>query len=251
MKIPGYLRHRLEQSAFSLLEIMVAVGLLAVIIVGLLAMFYQTERAFRSGITQVDVLEAGRAAVELVARELREMKAADIPGVTNYFADIPVEGIVQPMPNGFFRTNRLQDFFFLTRTNLDGWKGISYGFHRDEWMNGVATLQRMEVPTNIASAAQLSSFLFVNSVERLPLSYHRVADGVVHLEIRAYDRFGNLVPDAAETNVPAVIELELGILEPKTWERAKALGPNARSYLEQRAGKVHIFRERIPIRTAL
>jgi len=238
-----------RSSAFSLLEIMVAVGLLAVIIVGLLAMFYQTERAFRAGITQVDVLEAGRAAVQQMARELREMKPSDLTNVVNYYADIPIDGILQPMPNRFLRTNRLQDFFFLTRPNLDGWKGISYGFDTND---GVATLQRMEVPESITRADQLSLFLSNNPVNVRPINtnFHRFADGVVHLEVRAYDRLGNLVLESAGTNVPALIELELGILEPKIAERARALGAGARNFLEYRAGRVHLFRERIPIRTA-
>ena len=62
---------------------MVAVSLLAVIIVGLLAMFYQTQRAFRSGIAQVDVLEGGRATLDLISRELQEMTAASDPTITN------------------------------------------------------------------------------------------------------------------------------------------------------------------------
>src|SRR6266581_6128658 len=68
---------------FSLIEVMVAVSLLAVIIVGLLAMFYQTQRAFRSGIAQVDVLEGGRATLDLISRELQEMTAASDPTITN------------------------------------------------------------------------------------------------------------------------------------------------------------------------
>jgi hypothetical protein len=41
---------------FSLIEIMVTVGLLTFIILGLLLMFNQTQRAFRTGMTQTDVL---------------------------------------------------------------------------------------------------------------------------------------------------------------------------------------------------
>src|SRR5436309_8858412 len=51
------IRTRHDVAGFSLLEMMVAVTLLAIIIVGLLSMFYQTQRAFRQGSTQSDVLE--------------------------------------------------------------------------------------------------------------------------------------------------------------------------------------------------
>src|SRR3954462_6530810 len=70
--------------AFSLVEVMVAVGLLAFIIVGLLAMFYQTQRAFRSSATQTDVLEAGRATMQLIRQDLQDMHVAGHPLVTNF-----------------------------------------------------------------------------------------------------------------------------------------------------------------------
>src|SRR5947207_12610645 len=52
---------------FSLIEIMVTVSLLTFIILGLLLMFNQTQRAFRTGMTQTDVLEAGRATMDMLS----------------------------------------------------------------------------------------------------------------------------------------------------------------------------------------
>src|SRR6185295_14642440 len=78
----------LRQAAFSLIEIMVVMGLLVVIILGLLLMFNQTQRAFRAGMTQVDVLENGRTATEMIARELSQIA-----------------------PNGLQRTNNSPNFF--------------------------------------------------------------------------------------------------------------------------------------------
>src|SRR5438552_855059 len=60
-------------SAFSLIEILITVGLLSFIILGLLLMFNQVQRAFRSSTTQADILEAGRAVADMLARELEEM----------------------------------------------------------------------------------------------------------------------------------------------------------------------------------
>src|SRR2546427_12839187 len=59
-----------RHSAFSLIEIMVTVALLSFIVLGLLAMFTQTQRAFTSGMTQTDVMQSGRAVVETIARDL-------------------------------------------------------------------------------------------------------------------------------------------------------------------------------------
>jgi hypothetical protein len=49
--------------------------------------------------------------------------------------------------------------------------------------------------------------------------------------------------------VPAAVEIELGFLESRTLERAKSI-PNIttrREFLERQAGRVHLFRQRIPI----
>src|SRR5712692_6887630 len=77
---------RPRPNSFSLLEILVAVGILSLIIVGLLAMFYQTQRAFRSGSMQVDVLESGRAINQLLARELQELSAPGLLFAVNLSA---------------------------------------------------------------------------------------------------------------------------------------------------------------------
>ena len=61
------------QRGFSLVEILMTVALLSVIILGLVAMFDQTRRAFTSSMTQVDVLEGGRAATALIASDLEQL----------------------------------------------------------------------------------------------------------------------------------------------------------------------------------
>src|SRR5712692_6476570 len=87
MKIHSHRSARRPRSnSFSLLEILVAVGILAIIIVGLLAMFYQTQRAFRSGSMQVDMLESGRAINQLLSRELQELAVPDRPSTINLAA---------------------------------------------------------------------------------------------------------------------------------------------------------------------
>src|SRR4029077_21063962 len=69
--------------AFSLIEIMVTIALLSFIVLGLLAMFNQTQKAFRSSMTQVDVLESGRAVTDMIARDVEQM----VPGQLAYFTD--------------------------------------------------------------------------------------------------------------------------------------------------------------------
>jgi type II secretory pathway component PulJ len=54
--------------------------------------------------------------------------------------------------------------------------------------------------------------------------------------------------------MPAFIEMELGILEPNTLEQFYTMvedqNPNATNFLARQISKVHLFRQRIPIRTA-
>lgn len=95
-------------AAFSLVEIMVAVGLLGVIIVGLMAMFNQTQRAFRSGAHHNDVMEGGRSASDLIKRDLIEL--APKGSGTNLAA----------ITNG---TNVL---FIRSRANSDEWRETGY-----------------------------------------------------------------------------------------------------------------------------
>jgi hypothetical protein len=52
--------------------------------------------------------------------------------------------------------------------------------------------------------------------------------------------------------VPAYVDLELGILETKVLERFRSMenSPNvAREYLQKQAGRVHLFRRRVPVRS--
>ena len=70
---------RRAPAAFTLIEILVAVGLLSVIVLGLLAAFNQTQRAFRSSLTQTDLLEAGRAVADMMVRDVEQMTPSQLP----------------------------------------------------------------------------------------------------------------------------------------------------------------------------
>ena len=105
----------------------------------------------------------------------------------------------------------------------------------------------------------------------------RVADGIVHFIVRAYDANGVLLlpqlnpppgtnmlvtlgalPDAPNYTfrsnaVPASIEIEFAILEPQALERFRSLAINtsaARNYLASQSGRVHLFRTRVTLPTA-
>ena len=202
--------------AFSLIEIMVTIALLSFIVLGLLAMFNQTQRAFRSSMTQVDVLEAGRAVTDMIARDMEQMVASDLPDspsnslrALNFFAELSpqfpqfAEPILQGLPGTVgtqpnrpqeCRTNAFYDVFFLAKQNLD-YMGIGYQV-RPENQNGiVGTLYRFSTNRTKTSAASLSAeFRQAEGINwngnTTPTNLSRIADGVVHFQVRAYDTNG-------------------------------------------------------------
>lgn len=261
--------------AFSLLEILVAVALLALIVVGLLSMFYQTQRAFRAGVNQSDVMEAGRTAMDFLARELQELAASGESNVVNTAAFIQpfsfMNPSVQPVPNAQDRTNRLYDFTYLRRAN-DNWIASAY---RVNSSNGVGTLYRWVQATNLNGVSNLSYYAVNLTYTKPPLAapysdprFQRVIDGVIHFQLHAFDTNGFLIDyntadgsvftDVVRGNfvfgwdaLPAYIDIELGILENVALKRFEARGAiQGPTYLQGQAGKVHLFRQRVPIRSA-
>jgi type II secretory pathway pseudopilin PulG len=208
--------------AFSLIEIMVTIALLSFIVLGLLAMFNQTQKAFRSSMTQVDVLEAGRAVTDMIARDMEQMVASHLANfgnnnpqyfATNFFAELtPVmtQGVLQGLPGTGpiggpqdCRTNVFQDVFVLAKQNLD-YVGIGYHVHPDP-CSIVGTLYRFSTnrpksslvaaitPVGFTACGLSGEFRLATIVPQGstgPTNMSRIADGVVHFQIRAYDTNG-------------------------------------------------------------
>ena len=51
---------------------LVVMALLSLIVLALMAVFNSTQTAFRASVTQTDILEAGRAAMDLIAAIWRQ-----------------------------------------------------------------------------------------------------------------------------------------------------------------------------------
>jgi hypothetical protein len=213
--------------AFSLIEILVAVTLLTVITVGLLAMFYQTQKAFRLGTSQVDVLENGRATMQLICRDLQQMHTSNTDTITNFLArPSTTPRVVMALPGGGpDRENMFQDISFLTREG-NKWSAISYRVHHDG--QGAGTLYRAVLSLDVGSILIGSALMprhqrdgvanIFNRVSQTfsgtesvtnvpppagalsvpplpplpPLVFDRVADGVVHFRVFAYTETGVL-----------------------------------------------------------
>ncbi|HEY0549955.1 MAG TPA: hypothetical protein VGF13_10160 [Verrucomicrobiae bacterium] len=255
-------------TALTLLEMMVAVTLLAVIMVGLLAMFQYAQRALHVAHTQTDVFENARGAIQLVARDLSEMTGYGDAKVINAYA-VPV---ASPIPTGklSLTTTNLPVFFsetfWLTRVN-DEWQGIGYYVEGTNF--GVGTLYRFSHTTNYAAVPALRSMFFDPTIPT-----HRVSDGIVHFQLTAgyletdnKPGKSNFVSSSAfsfpypfiggstnsiflSNSLPAFIDIELGVLEPATLKQFNSLTSDvvvARNFLRDHVGRIHFFRERVPI----
>jgi prepilin-type N-terminal cleavage/methylation domain-containing protein len=256
-----------SQAGFSLLEILVAVGLLALIIVGLLSMYYQTDKAFRLGTRQVDVLESGRAVMNTLARELQEMTSVDYLRVSNFFTRTTFAPLLQPRgSDDFWQTNILQDYYFITKSN-DMWHAIGYFVDTTGASGGVGSLYRFTTSQPGMFVENLTNLYgsYDAALKTAPNNWSLLAENIIHLRITPYDANGviysninllnysfpyEIAPSRYES-MPAAVDLELGILDPRALERYRAIvnAGKAHEYLTNHADQVYIFRKRIPIRT--
>ena len=269
------------KGAFSLVEIMVVVALFSLIILALLSVFNTTQGAFRSSVTQTDVQEGGRAAMDLITADLRAMTASDeySNAAVNFFANSNIyynplnnEPLLQSLsPGNSVRTNVLEDMFILSRVNQT-WTGVGYtvDFGSTQYIN---PLYRFSMSTNVRSADPLVLYqIFTNKVAYADWSgMSRLMQGVVHFTVRAYGTNGQWLaygctngpkqvayPYVAwdtggfymySNTLPSMVELQVGVLEDRALRHAEGLPVlNVRSnYLSTQAGRVHLFRQQVAI----
>lgn len=276
--------------AFSLIEVLVVTGLLSVIIIGLVMMFAQTQRAYRLGTTQVDVLEGGRMATDLITRDLQQVAAAGQPDWVNFNCNFYIgqpnfDPMTQELPGSAVRrTNLMQETFFLTREN-QMWTAVGYFVRTNDQSylgypaGGGGALYRFETNYSDTVFRRNPTWVWRDFVAAQTNANRasRVLEGVVHFKLRSFDPAGRWLATNLPVNIytnfpsspvlnypfgetaylffvsnaiPASVEVELGVLEAREIERARAISsPTARAkYLADQAGKVHLFRWRVPVR---
>jgi len=204
----------------------------------------------------------------------------------NFYAAVS-NSFTQPLTgSSVSRANVMEDVFFITRQNQT-WKGVGY-FVRSNLLNSgmVGTpgvLYRFETNYSVSQFARLAPtvngpFAAYNLARRgvNPTNgVSRILDGVMAFKVRAFDTNGlwittttnyvgnvNLVATNTaygevawysfySNALPVSVEVELGVLEDRALQRVESLGGSFQAqtnYLAQQAGKVHLFRQRFPIR---
>jgi hypothetical protein len=184
----------------------------------------------------------------------------------------------------------LQEFFLLSNLGKEwrqvGYLVLPHRTGNSE--QPVGTLYRVVLSNHVAqlTSNSLSGRYFTERnlllQNRTNALFQRVTDGVVHFRLRAFDTNGIPIwrSNPATNNIyavrdplsgprlpndpyeilyaflddalPAYLELELGIVEPQVFEQLKSM-PNptmAYRHLTNQAARVHLFQQRIPIRTA-
>jgi type II secretory pathway pseudopilin PulG len=251
------------EPAFTLVEILVAMALMSLIVLALMAVFNGTQTAFRAGLTQTDVLESGRATMDLIKSDLETMTpslgnnmafgAVNFCVTTNLFTT-GYSPLYQTLPasiSGNSRTNVLESFFILSRGNVNGgdnWIGTGYTVVATNSQNDLYPLYRFTTnyPTMTTNPASLFYANFLNFL-LYPTNYSHLMNGVVHLRVRTYDVNGTLIgnptivlPANIYTNVlpgvpgeagvsfysnavPASVEVEMGVLEDSALQHAESL----------------------------
>jgi hypothetical protein len=272
-----------QRRALTILEMLVSTAMLTFIVLGLTAVFVQTQRAFMTGIKATTVTDAGRTIMDMIGSDMRQMTDAGNIGVTNLYWTWS-ENSVQYNNNLPFRTNQIDEIFVLEHTNTI-WMGVGYAVLN--LVPGAAypfgTLYRYQTNLNVPyiSAAYVINNLFwpfhdavYNAVGTQALTnqayWHPVADGVISLKLRAYDQNGNepwiestyygdyaTEPDIqisypfSSNTLPNAIDVELAILEPQALAQARALtgAPTAlNNFMSTNAlTKMEVFRRRINI----
>jgi hypothetical protein len=195
-------RRRVAAAAFTLVEIMVVMLLLSVIILGLMAMFNQTQRIFQAGMAQTDQMEGGRMFTDLLLRDLQQITPTHESNGMNFYAQIPnYAPLAQILPgtsNSLSRTDLVQNLFFTSRYNQT-WNGIGYYVrtNRDFYGNVglVGSLYRFETNVPISQMVGTNSLMpyltYLSATN--PLQVGKILDGVVEFRVRCYDLNGLLI----------------------------------------------------------
>lgn len=213
-----------RRRAFTILELLVAVSVMTLVIYVLYALFNQTQMALRKNASQVDVNEGGRAAMEMIVRELSQMEVSGYPAITDLQTKLTYSGsksffsrvtpgntalllayqsdALPPVEDAWakeqgFRTNILQDFTFTSRGDS--------GFHVTSYRvidvdSGVGTLARYRTNGTLRVTAPgqallnkteiFNRFYFEPVANTSAEAFEPITDGVVHLRITPYDQLG-------------------------------------------------------------
>ena len=225
-----------------MVELLVVMTLLSLIVLALMAVFNSTQQAFRASVTQTDVLEGSRAAVDLITADLRGLTPSDgsFTNINNNVIGCAVNFFVTNNDTSFFqtysplaqslpgssllRTNLLQWFFVLGRENTK-WTGAGYVVDSGS-ASPLYPLYRFYAETNINAnpVVLFNGFWKTISLAQWTNLSH-VMDGVTHLVVHAYDPSGYQLTNTIQfRGRQPVTGLNITVTNQNTWFSAPQWG---------------------------
>ncbi len=216
---------------FSLIELLVSVGLLSVIVLALYAMFDQTQKALRGAAGQVDVMEGARSALGLVIRDVQEAQPAGIVGGPHFTVRLgALPGLINNQGSLYQeRQPVLEEVFGLRNVGDHRWQVFGYFVAAEETPSTavtppIGTLYRYQdrmtgsrgaeageyrTATNddavqfttrgstAATLLQRNLLLLPGAGNRNSVAHRtnasRVIDGVINFKVTTYDSLGRAI----------------------------------------------------------
>ncbi|MBI5799227.1 MAG: hypothetical protein HZA92_00665 [Verrucomicrobia bacterium] len=263
-------RPAIATRAVTILELLVAVSLISFIILALYQMFDHTQTQMRRTVREVDKFESGRAAADLLKRDVSQMVAGNSPSgaaAVNFFAGTTV-GTTNWSAGAFAMTNNVTNsvmtnvlqvaYFssFDSAATPNNWNAVAYRVASSTnatalASDGLGTLYRWTTNANrFTTNLQYAFFGFPGPGAT---NFQRIVDNVVHFRITAITNGAAITNGGFLTNtsLPSHVEIELGYVDSRLAERARGMLPNTnavRAYLSTNVANVHLFRMQIPIR---
>ncbi len=297
---------------FTLVELMAAIFISILVIGTLYQVFSRVQGIFRIGNNQAQVLERGRALMDMMVRELEMMSPANLPSIENLSVrDFGVEYWQPGMafakgnvafnpgdrayfvcqqehdPSGqanapgnpqFWRVlNPAEytavvdsektlrgDFFFIGKDR--NWHAFGYGLYSGAGARDpnflLGALYRFHKP--MANWSEIAPVVANHHSRGGAAAYQKVADGVLHLRMRAISAqdIGRALwyePVLRGDKVPLFVELELALVEDTLAREMEVKGEEFVGTINDRFNKqlellanntdrIHFFRQLVPIR---
>lgn len=239
--------HRAGERGTTLSELMVAMSVLLIFFLVMASLVSGIQKMFRSGRGQADVLENGRAAMDMIVRDLEQMAAAN--ATFNNFQLSYAQATRTLGTNTLYQAG---EYFFVTYDT--NWHAYAYGIYSRT--NAFVNLAGNDVVGRLyrwpSGASTAPTPLWATYTNNLPAtSYAPVVDGVVHFRIQAISGGVLAAPGVnfPSNSLPTHIEVELGLVDRRTADYI-AGSPNQATWIANNLNKVYLFRQLVPIKNA-